>query len=146
MLTWFSYGSPTRVNLSVNSILVYYDYRINLHFLWKYNLYIIRAITHCSHHFRNLQKCVFQHVHIPGLCWKGLGNTDLIPSKFCIVQTCLPVCLSACLPVCLSACRPARIVYLPLTWQSCSDQDHPYFSPRQPWNTFERPSTRKLVI
>lgn len=51
------------ITLSVNSILVYHDYQINLHFLWKYNLYISMWITHCSH--RNLQNSVFQPWHIP---------------------------------------------------------------------------------
>ena len=55
VVVWKQLVCLTRVDLSVNSILVYYNYQINLHFLWKYNPYISRGITHGSHHFRNLQ-------------------------------------------------------------------------------------------
>ena len=81
-VVWKQLVCLTRVDLSVNSILVYYNYQINLHFLRKYNLYVSRAITHCSAHCRNLEKLVFQPWHIPSLCWKGLGDTNFCASKF----------------------------------------------------------------
>ena len=59
-VVWKQLVCLTRVDLSVNSILVYYNYQINLHFLWKYNLYISRPITNCSRYFRNLQR--FEHI------------------------------------------------------------------------------------
>ena len=114
IVIWKQCVCLTRVILTVNTILVSYQYQINLHFLRKYNLYISRAITHRCCFFRNVQKCVFQPWHILSL-QKNVSCSGWY-TCYLVISCLLHDDVMVCHPWCDSSCVYVHFVFITFTY------------------------------